>query len=534
MSRPTKRYAKIGNVADNSEIIAAPGIVAPDPQHFNLDDFVGLSYRGKPIVGLDRVVAQIDSGTTLAAPNGVITYTFLDKSHLVGLYNNPGAGFTSGLGLGSFSAAQRIEARQSVQFWDDLIAPRFVEKNGVGADIVFANSADPAQAYAYYPGTRGWKFQSDVFIADPALNGSNNWFTFGGYGSTTLIHELGHTIGLSHPGAYNFDPDVPQTYLGLAEYAQDSTQYSIMSYWSAAQTGASIIAWDTFTSSNAQTPLVHDILTAQAKYGADLTTRTGNTTYGFNSNAGRDVFDFSQNAYPYLTIYDAGGNDTIDLSGFNAGVFLNLHAGTFSSAGQAIPTTAEINANRVALSVALGFDVGGVADAQVAGVGASRINLAASNIARDTGVTGIAATEYDNLSIAYGTVIENGIGGSARDLLWGNEVANRLEGRGGDDVLNGFEGADTLVGGSGADRFVLDVIEKGDSIADFVSGTDVIDLRGTNVDFTYVGGAAFSNTAGELRFAGGTLMGDVNGDGIADLTVQLGSASLLAADLLII
>jgi serralysin len=514
--------------------LATPGIVAPDPQQFNLDDFVGFTFRGKPILDQAGVISHIDSGNKLAVPNGTITYTFLDKSHLVGLYNNPGAGFTSGLGLGSFSAAQRAEARQSIQFWDDIIAPRFVEKNGVGADIVFANSADPAQAYAFYPGTKGWKFQSDVFIADPALNSSNNWLNFNGYGATTLIHEIGHTIGLSHPGAYNFDPNVPQTYLGLAEYAQDSTQYSIMSYWSAAQTGASIIAWNTFTFGNAQTPLIHDILTAQAKYGADPTTRAGNTVYGFNSTAARDVFDFTHNAFPYLAIYDAGGNDTIDLSGFNASVFLNLHAGTFSSAAQAVPTVSEINIARAELGVTLGFDIGGVTAAQVAGVSASRMALAANNIARDTGVTGIAATAYDNIAIAYGTVIENGIGGSARDLLWGNEVANTLNGMGGDDVLNGFEGADTLIGGAGADTFQFDIIEKGDRITDFVSGTDKIDLRGTGVDFTYVGGSAFSGVAGQLRYAGGVLSGDVNGDGVADLMITVGVASLAATDLLII
>ena len=35
----------------------------------------------------------------------------------------------------------------------------------------------------------------------------------------------------------------------------------------------------------------HDILAAQIMYGADMTTRTGDTTYGFNSNAGRDHYD---------------------------------------------------------------------------------------------------------------------------------------------------------------------------------------------------------------------------------------------------
>ena len=63
--------------------------------------------------------------------------------------------------------------------------------------------------------------------------------------------------------------------------------------------------------------MLDDIAAVQAMYGADLTTRTGDTTYGFHSTADRDVFDFYTNINPFLTIYDAGGHDTLDLSGFN-------------------------------------------------------------------------------------------------------------------------------------------------------------------------------------------------------------------------
>jgi serralysin len=511
-------------------------ITGVQPNSFSLDPFGGLgfTFRGLPILNLDGVIGQIDSGTRLHVPNNVVTYTFLENSHLTGLYNNPTIGFTAELGVGPFSAAQRAAARTSIQLWDDLVSVTFRETNGLGADIQFANSADPAQAYAYYPQQQGWRFQSDVFVADPALNGTNNWFSPGGYGTTTLIHEIGHAIGLSHPGAYNFDPDVPQTYLGLAEYAQDSEQYSIMSYWSGEETGASPINWTQFTGNNAQTPMLHDILTIQSIYGADTTTRAGSTTYGFNSNAGRAVFDFAQNPYPYAAIYDAGGVDTIDLSGFNSSNFLDLHAGSFSSVGQALPTLAEVNAGRVALGIELGFAISAVSAATYNGVTASRLNLARANIQADTGVNGVFATEYSNLSIAYGTTIENGTGGSARDVIWGNQVANVLRGMGGDDVLNGYEGADTLYGGTGNDIFQFSHIERGDTIADFAAG-DRIDLRRTSVDFTFIGNAAFSGGAGQLRYANGLLEGDVNGDGLADLSIVVaGNPTLGAADLLIL
>jgi serralysin len=527
-------FERLGRDRAISDSVVNARIEVGDPMELNLDDYVGYTYRNKPVVDLDQVKAQIDSGAQVKLPNGTITYTFLEFSHLTGLYNNPTIGFEAGFGASPFSAQQRAEARASVQLWDDLVAPTFVEKNGQGADIVFANSWDPAQAYAYYPQQQGWKFQSDVFIADPAVNWTNAWFGFGGYGKTTLVHELGHTLGLSHPGNYNYDPNLPLTYANYAEYAQDSEQYSIMSYWAGSNTGARVVNWNEVLFAYAQTPMLHDILTIQAKYGADPATRAGNTTYGFNSNAGNAIYDFSQNSYPYLSIYDAGGEDTLDLSGFNAGNHIDLRAGKFSSVGQILPTAAVVNANLAALTALSGEDFGSVSQGLMNSLSSSYMNANANSIRADTGVSGVGATEYMNLSIAYGTTIEHAVGGGARDLIWGNEVANKLDGRGGNDVLDGFAGADWLTGGAGADTFAFHLIEKGDRITDFASGADKIDLRGTGVDFSFVGGAGFTGAAGELRFAGGVLEGDVNGDGLADLSIYVAGDPLLASDILMI
>jgi serralysin len=529
----------------NTSTISAP--TRAEPVQFNLDDYAGGSFRGKPILGLDGVREKIDAGVNDSVNGGVITYTFLDKDHLTGIYNNPKYGFTAGDGVGPFSDAQRAEARQSIQFWDDLIAPSFVEKNGMGADIMFANSADPAQAYAYYPGPGGQKYQSDVFVADPSINWTNAWLGFNGYGATTLIHELGHAIGLSHPGNYNYDPNLPLSYGNYAEYAQDSEQYTIMSYWDPRETNALIIDWNTLLYGNAQTPMLHDIYVIQEKYGADLTTRAGDTVYGFNSTAGRDVFDFSANTAPNVAIYDAGGNDTIDLSGFTASTFLNLHAGTFSSAGQSAPSAAVVNANRADLTALSGQTFAPVSQATIDATAASFQNAAAARIAADTGVTGVTATEYDNLAIAYGTTIENGIGGSARDVLWGNQVANRLEGRGGNDVLNGFEGNDTLVGGAGNDRFDFTTAlgaNNVDRIADFAAG-DKIGLGvatfagvGSTVGAALSANAFWAGSAAHdaddrivYNQATGQLFYDAdgNGGGAAQLFAQLTPGTALSA-----
>ena len=511
---------------------------------FNLDDYAGLgfAFRGKVIADLDQVVEQIDSGRSQDTSDGVITYAFMDYNTTVGIINNPS--FGQGKGYSPFSEAQRAEARESVELWDDLVAVEFVEvepgpgKSSFGkndADIWLANTVTgPAQAAAYYPGygNQYERIAGDIWVASPELNWTNAWLDFNGYGATTLIHELGHSIGLSHPGAYNYDPDLDLTYDNYAEYAQDSEQYTIMSYWGAGETGAVVWNWDIRTSGNAQTPMLHDIVTIQEKYGADLTTRVGDTVYGFNSTAGNEVFDFSLNSFPNVSIYDAGGIDTIDLSGFEAGVQIDLHDGSFSSGAQAIPDLETINANRDALSEQVGISIVHTTQASLDRDKASLLPYIQDGIEGDTGVAGVEATAYMNLSIAYGTVIENAIGTDMRDVLWGNEVANVLQGNGGDDVLNGFEGADTLIGGDGADMFQFWDMDGVDTIADFESGVDMIDV--SELGFTsFSDTGVFSNTAGELIYADGMIQGDLDGDGEADFQIDVQGDPVTMDDLLL-
>ncbi|MEO7751647.1 MAG: M10 family metallopeptidase, partial [Sphingomicrobium sp.] len=467
---------------------------APSPTDYNLDTLYKLgyttySYGGvvKPIIGLDGVVDHITSGRSIDVKNGVITYSFLDGPHTIGQYNSPKQGFPEPAGFSPMSPQEEAVARESMKLWDDLIAPKIVEKNGNGADIVFANTTTgPAQGWTYYPNEHQYKhIGSDVWTADPSANWTNQWLDpNGGYGWDTMVHESGHALGLSHPGAYNFGPGFAVTYQNGAEYAQDTTQYSIMSYWSASITGTRAVNWDALLYTYAQTPMLHDIVAIQSIYGADPTTRTGNTTYGFNSNAGDNLFDFSQNHYPMLAIYDAGGShDKIDLSGFNVSQFVDLHPGAFSSIGGGLPTAAEAQAYLDNLTSISGEDWGTYDAAYTQAVMTSFQNGNAARIAQDLGlygstpVSGITTTEYQNVAIAYNSIIEDATGGSARDLLWGNDVANVLNGGGGDDVLQGFGGNDTLIGGTGADLFVFANDGSTDTINDFASGSDRIDLR---------------------------------------------------------
>src|SRR6476661_8201939 len=149
--------------------IGAAAAESTDALPYFFDQHIGETYRGKPILDHAGVIDHIDSGYSLTAKNGVVTYSFLDGPHTIGIYNNPKEGFPEPGGYSPMSAAEQAVAREAMHLWDDLIPLSFVEKNGNGADILFANTTTgPAQAWAYYPYDHKYHHVgSDVWTADP-------------------------------------------------------------------------------------------------------------------------------------------------------------------------------------------------------------------------------------------------------------------------------------------------------------------------------------------------------------------------------
>ena len=76
------------------------------------------------------------------------------------------------------------------------------------------------------------------------------------------------------------------------------------------------------------------------------------------------------------------------------------------------------------------------------------------------------------------------------DLSTGND---RLTGGAGADTLNGGPGDDRLAGGPGDDVFVFGPRDGSDTVTDFRSGTDKIDLTAFDIE----GIDAFSMTFGD-------------------------------------
>lgn len=134
----------------------------------------------------------------------------------------------------------------------------------------------------------------------------------------------------------------------------------------------------------------------------------------------------------------------------------------------------------------------------------------------------------------------NGLGGT--NALYGRGGNDTLLGGGGNDKLQGDAGADRLTGGLGLDTFTFVATSDStptarDTITDFLSLTDKIDLRSIDANttlagdqaFSWIGSSSFSKKAGQLNFQGGVVSGDVNGDGIADFQITVQGLLILAA-----
>ncbi|WP_347905687.1 serralysin family metalloprotease [Pseudomonas purpurea] len=360
--------------------------------------------------------------------------------------NKPPANYDPKLGTFSeFSDLQKEQAKLALQSWSDVANVSFKEGAASGdGHLSFGNYnvSTGGAAFAYLPSGGSYDGQSWYLINDKyrvnETPGTNN------YGRQTLTHEIGHSLGLSHPGVYNAGNGNP-TYNDVT-YAQDTRGYSLMSYWSENNTGQD------FKGAYASAPLMDDIVAVQKLYGANLSTRADDTVYGFNSNAERDFYSATSAASKLVfSVWDGGGNDTLDFSGFAQNQKINLNEGSFS-------------------------DVGGL---------------------------------VGNVSIAHGVTVENAIGGSGNDLLIGNAAANLIEGGAGNDIIFGGGGGDSLWGGEGADTFVYGAASDStmtapDWIMDFTSGLDKIDLSGIKEFAT--GAATLNFVSGFTGHAGDAIL----------------------------
>ena len=318
------------------------------------------------------------------------------------------------------------------------------------ATLRFAQSDLPSTAYAYLP--TGHETGGDIWFGTQYIGTVNDYRTpqAGNYAWHTMLHELGHALGLKH--AHETDS------FGAIQPEWNTPEYTLMTYNAFVGDNGGPYRYEEF--GGPQTFMMADIYALQHMYGADYSTNKGATVYKWKPGTG-DTFVNGKVAIDaggdriFATIWDGGGKDTYDLSAYKTGVQIDLRPGSYSV----------------------------FSDIQLANLGGGPND-------------GFARGNIFNALVFKGdlrSLIENAKGGSGNDTIFGNQAKNYLIGNGGNDKLGGMlgndrlaggAGNDTLTGGKGADDFIFKKGYGRDTITDFKNNVDDIDLR--SYDFSSV------------------------------------------------
>ncbi len=406
----------------------------------------------------DEIAAYLTDG--FWADNGSIRHSFPVS---------PGGTLT--IDMSTVAAAGQFLATTALEAWTKISGINFSVTNIGGADIIFTDDS------AGNP-TGGSSFYSTGEALEGYVNVPASWLTDNGtaindYSFNTYMHEIGHALGLGHAGNYDGTSTYATDGTGSNAYLNDSRQATIMSYFSPLQNTSITASWDYVGASIAPmfTPMIADILAIWDLYGTPTALRTGNTTYGDNSNAGGYYETYLQPTGAF-TIVDNGGIDTIKFSGVTADQRVDLTPESISDVGGRV-------GNMIIMrDTIIEKFISGTGDDDITG------NDANNMLWGGGGADIIRAGRGDDIIRGgAGNDILNGnqkndmlIGEGGNDILRGGGRRDKLDGGAGDDRLEGGRGRDKLFGGDGADTFVFKAGWAVDRVSDFEDNIDTIEL----------------------------------------------------------
>jgi Ca2+-binding RTX toxin-like protein len=412
-------------------------------------------------------------GSPVGNPAGIgqavaLTYGFLQAV----------PGYFSASGFRAFTATEAAATRDVLGAVADVARVALTEVAGVGT-VTFGMSAQGGGAggYAYQPsfsytssGGTITSVTANALAGDVWLNSAAEWtaadFRPGGRGFGTLLHEVGHALGLKHPfeaSANGFTLDAAHDHKGWTVMSYGEHPHGL--FRTVTDRGDGTFRWS-YEYVQPETFMPYDVAALQALYGANPATRAGDDTYTFDP------------ARPFIrTIVDAGGSDTISVANFARGCTIDLREGAFSSIAIAsdplpdgvVETRRDIYDGTDNLAIAFGTRI----ENATGGSGPDRLIANALDNVLDGGA-GIDTASWRYaaaaVTVSLATTAAQATGGSGRDALrrienlTGSSFADRLTGNAGANRLDGGGGADTLVGGDGND--VYRVAQAGDRVVE--------------------------------------------------------------------
>ncbi len=387
------------------------------------------------------------------------------------------------LDLGTQQQAAAREGFAQIMAATGLTFTEITDTDTVHANLRISQTADQdaPSAYGNFPSdTKAvagdiWFGRTSQPYYDLAFKGT--------WGYSTMLHEIGHAMGLKH-GHQDYTNLDLSFYFGTSPRFgsqsltpdRDGQAWSLMTYTPAPGTAG--FAGEKI--SQPQSFMQYDLAALQYMYGANFNTNATDTVYTFSSTTGEMFVNGVGQGAPsgnkiFLTIWDGGGNDTIDASNYSGGVMIDLRPGEFSTVSQ------EQLVNSLAFQNGFATAPGNIA-----------MSLLYNNDTR--------------------SLIENATGGAGNDIFIGNTANNVLDGgSGGTDtvIFTNTTGVNVFLNNTGADVIVnhdgeTDTLRSIENIGGTAGSDNIVGNTQDNILTGGSGGAdILSGGAGNDRLIGG-------------------------------